>query len=161
MYSAEALDAAFEALKSRKDSFPVLNPTASLEDIQRHLRGEPERFRYLGSYKFFYLGVYQCHNRDRPMCHITEFDKVERVRDGCTACMIDCYRDDSVMQHIGVAISDGIAAVAKGPLGEAFGHWFDRRNLTSIKAVMRKPRCGASGCSYAWSAPSHGVRAKR
>jgi len=141
-YSAEELDAAFEAVKTLKRSFPVLNPTASLDDMQRHLRGEPERFECLGGYKYFYLDwhldLYRCHNWDQPMCHITEFDRVKRIRDGCTACMIDCYRDDSVMQHIGVAISDGVSAIAKGRLDQALGHWLDRRNLTSINAVIKE-----------------------
>jgi len=50
--------------------------------------------------------------------------------------MIDCYRDNSVMQHIGVAISDGIAAGSRGRIGEAWNRWFDRRNLTSARAVL-------------------------
>jgi len=50
--------------------------------------------------------------------------------------MIDCYRDNSVMQHVGVAISDGIAATSRGRIGEAWNHLFDRRNLTSAKAVL-------------------------
>jgi MoaA/NifB/PqqE/SkfB family radical SAM enzyme len=141
-YTAEELDAAFEAVKALKRSFPVLNPTASLDDMQRHLRGEPERFGCLAGYKFFYLdwhlNLYRCHNWDRPMCHITGFDEVQRVRDGCTACMIDCYRDDSVMQHIAVAIADGVAAAAKGRFGQALSRWSDRRNVVSIKAVLEE-----------------------
>lgn len=141
-YTAVELHAAFEAVKALKKTFPVLNPTASIEEMQRHLRGEPEQFGCLGGYKFFFLDwhldLYRCHNWDRPMCHITEFDKVARIRDGCTACMIDCYRDDSVMQHVGVAMSDGIAAFASGQFRQALGHWFDRRNLSSIGAVLEE-----------------------
>jgi hypothetical protein len=110
--------------------------------MQRHVRGEPERFGCLGGYKFFYLDwhldLYRCHNWERPMCHISEFDGSQRVHDGCTACMIDCYRDDSVMQHIAVAISDGATAAAKGHFGQALRHWFDYRNLVSIKAVLEE-----------------------
>jgi len=141
-YTAEELFAAFEAVKTLKKGFSVLNPTASLEDMQRHLRGEPERFVCLGGYKFFYLdwhlNLYRCHNWDRPMCHITEFDTVERVRDGCTACMIDCYRDDSVMQHIAVAVSDGVAAARKGQFRQAWRFLFDRRSLISLKTVLEE-----------------------
>jgi MoaA/NifB/PqqE/SkfB family radical SAM enzyme len=141
-YGPAELGAAFEAVKSLKKAFPVLNPTASIEEMQRHLRGEPEQFGCLAGYKFFYLDwhldLYRCHNWDRPMCHITEFDKAARIRDGCTACMIDCYRDDSVMQHVGVAISDGIAAFASGQFRQALRHWLDRRNLTSIGAVLEE-----------------------
>jgi len=50
--------------------------------------------------------------------------------------MIDCYRDDSVMQHIAIGVSDGIAAVAKGHLRQAMKHWIDRRNVTSLGAVL-------------------------
>ena len=139
-YTAEELDAAFAAVLALKQSFPVLNPSASIDDMRRHVRGEPERFGCLAGYKFFsldwHLDVYRCHNWDRPMCHITELDTVVRIRDGCTACMIDCYRDDSVMQHIGIGISDGVAAAAKGHFRQAIKHWTDRRNLTSLAAVL-------------------------
>ncbi len=120
----------------------MLNPTASLEDMQRHVRGEPENFGCLGGLKFFYLDwhltVYRCHNWQTPMCHIRDFDTTPRIRDGCTACMTDCYRDDSVMQHVGVALSDGVRAAAMGHLGEALRHWTDRRNLTSLGAVLEE-----------------------
>ncbi len=139
-YTAEELHAAFDAAKALKRHFTVLNPTASIEDMQRHLRGEPEHFACIAGWKFFYLDwhldLYRCHNWERPLCHITEFDGSQRLRDGCTACMIDCYRDNSVMQHIGVATSDGLRAAARGRLGEAGKHWFDSRNLASLKAVL-------------------------
>ena len=139
-YTDEELLDAFSAVKALKRRFPVINPTASIDDMQRHLRGEPERFSCIAGWKFFYLDwhldLYRCHNWDRPLCHITEFDGSQRVRDGCTACMIDCYRDNSVMQHVGVAVSDGVGAVMKGQLSVAWTHWFDRRNVASIKAVL-------------------------
>ncbi len=138
-YTNEELHEAFDAVKRLKRDFVVLNPTASIDDMQRHLRGEPEQFVCIAGWKFFYLdwhlNLYRCHNWERPLCHITEFDGSQRVRDGCTACMIDCYRDNSVMQHIGVAVSDGLAAAARGRFGQATKHWFDQRNLASLKAV--------------------------
>jgi hypothetical protein len=107
------------------------------------LRGEPELSGCLAGYKFFYLDwhldLYR-HNWDRPMCHITGFDEVERVRDGRIACMIDCYCDDSVMQHIGVAIGDGVAAAASGRVDKALRHWFDRRIAPlSTRFCKRRP----------------------
>jgi MoaA/NifB/PqqE/SkfB family radical SAM enzyme len=141
-YSPEELLEAYEAVKRLKKRFPVLNPTASLEDMQRHVRGEPEKFGCLGGHKFFYLdwhlNIYRCHNWQTPMCHIRDFDNAPRIRDGCTACMTDCYRDDSVMQHIGVAVSDGVHAAARGHLGEALRHWTDKRNATSLGAVLEE-----------------------
>ena len=140
-FTPEELHASFEAVKALGKQFPVLNPIASIEDMQRHLRGEPERFGCLAGWKFFYLDwhlqLWRCHNWDRPLCDIREFDGTQRVRDGCTACMIDCYRDDSVMQHVGVAVSDGIRAAARGDVRQAWSHWADRRNLVSARAAIR------------------------
>src|SRR6516162_6245896 len=140
-FSAEELHAAFEAIKALHKKFPVQNPIASLEDMQRHLRGEPERFGCLAGWKSFYLDwnlqLWRCHNWDRPLCDIRDFDGTQRIRDGCTACMIDCYRDDSVMQHIGVAVSDGLRAAGRGKVGQAWGHLADRRNLASARAALQ------------------------
>jgi MoaA/NifB/PqqE/SkfB family radical SAM enzyme len=139
-YTRDELHDAFDAVKALKKRFVVLNPTASIDDMQRHLRGEPERFVCIAGWKFFYLDwhldLYRCHNWARPLCHVFEFDGSQRVRDGCTACMIDCYRDNSVMQHIGVAMSDGVSAAARGRFGEAARHWFSRTNLASLQAVL-------------------------
>jgi MoaA/NifB/PqqE/SkfB family radical SAM enzyme len=139
-FTAEELDAAFEAIKRLRRDFPVQNPVASIEDMQRHLRGEPERFGCLAGWKSFYLDwhlqLWRCHNWDRPLCHITEFDGTQRIRDGCTACMIDCYRDDSVMQHVGVAASDGLQAALRGDFRRAWKHWSDRRNAVSVRAAL-------------------------
>jgi MoaA/NifB/PqqE/SkfB family radical SAM enzyme len=139
-YTSDELFEAFDAVKALKKSFQVLNPTASIDDMQRHLRGEPEKFVCIAGWKFFYLDwhldLYRCHNWERPLCHVFDFDGSQRVRDGCTACMIDCYRDNSVMQHIGMAVSDGFNAVARGRFGEAGRHWFNRANFASLKAVM-------------------------
>ena len=139
-FTPEELHASFEAMKALSEHFPVLNPVASIEDMQRHLRGEPEMFGCLAGWKFFYLDwhaqLWRCHNWDRPLCDIREFDGTQRVRDGCTACVIDCYRDDSVMQHVGVAVSDGIRAAARGDVWQAWSHWADRRNLVSARAAI-------------------------
>jgi len=43
-FTLEELHASFEAVKALGKQFPVLNPVASIEDMQRHLRGEPEMF---------------------------------------------------------------------------------------------------------------------
>ena len=140
-FTPEELHAAFEAVKVLRGKFPVLNPVASIEDMQRHLRGEPERFECLGGWKFFYLDwnlqLWRCHNWDQPLCDIRDFDGTQRIRDGCTACMIDCYRDDSVMQHIGVAVSDGLRAAVRGDLRGAWIHWADRRNLVAAREAIQ------------------------
>jgi MoaA/NifB/PqqE/SkfB family radical SAM enzyme len=143
-FTSEELHASFEAVKALSEHFPVLNPVASIEDMQRHLRGEPEMFGCLAGWKFFYLDwhlqLWRCHNWDRPLCDIRDFDGTQRIRDGCTACMIDCYRDDSVMQHVGVAMSDGVRAAARGDFRQAWDHWADSRNVASARAAIRTAR---------------------
>jgi MoaA/NifB/PqqE/SkfB family radical SAM enzyme len=143
-YTKEELDQRFEAVKALKKEFNVVNPTASIEDMQSHLKGTPEKFSCLAGWKYFYLdwnlNLYRCQNWNKPMCHISEFDGQQRVRDGCKACMIDCYRDSSVMQHIAVSVSDGVQAAAKGQILQAFKHWFNGNNLVSLQAVLEQAK---------------------
>jgi hypothetical protein len=131
----------FEKIKQMKarSGFPVVNPAESLTEMQRHLRKEPEKFGCLGGYKYFYLdwhlNLYRCHAWETPMCNIYEFDQSKLIRDGCTRCMIDCYRDPSVMQFVAVSASDAYNNLKKGRVFAAAKNILDRRNLTSLKAV--------------------------
>ncbi|MBI2927619.1 MAG: radical SAM protein [Verrucomicrobia bacterium] len=140
-YRTEELVQVFEKIKQMKQrsGFPVVNPTESLTEMQRHLRGEREKFGCLGGHKYFYLdwnlNLYRCHFWEKPMCSIYEFDGSRLIRDGCTRCMIDCYRDPSVLQFVAISASDAWQNLRRGRLGAAAKHLFDRRNLTSLKAV--------------------------
>src|SRR4029078_9253969 len=69
------------------------------------------------------------------MCNIYEFDSSKLIRDGCTRCMIDCYRDPSVLQFVAISASDAWNNLKKGKQIPAAKNVLDRRNLTSIKAV--------------------------
>ena len=40
-----------DAIERLKAEFPVLNPTEGLNEIRRHLLGEPEIFPCVGGYK--------------------------------------------------------------------------------------------------------------
>jgi len=140
-YTKDELIGVFEKIKQmkRRSGFPVVNPVESLTEMQRHLRGEHERFGCLGGHKYFYLdwklNLYRCHFWETPMCSIYEFDQSKLIRDGCRRCMIDCYRDPSVLQHIAINASDAWQATKRGKLLTAAKHVFDPRNLTSLKAV--------------------------
>ena len=139
-YTKEDLIGVFEQIKALKKDFNVFNPTASLDDMQRHLRGEKERFGCLGGHKYFYLDwkldLYRCHYWEKPMCTIYEFDQSKLIRDGCTRCMIDCYRDPSVLQSVAINLSDAVHAVKKGHLGKAAGAIFNSNNLVSIGSIV-------------------------
>jgi MoaA/NifB/PqqE/SkfB family radical SAM enzyme len=140
-YKTEELIEVFEKIKSMKlhSGYPVVNPTESLNEMQRHLRGQREQFGCLGGHKYFYLdwnlNLYRCHFWETPMCNIYEFDETKLIRDGCTRCMIDCYRDPSVLQFVAISASDAFNNLKKGKVAAAARHIFDRRNLTSLRAV--------------------------
>jgi MoaA/NifB/PqqE/SkfB family radical SAM enzyme len=73
-FTPKELHAAFEAVKVLSKRFPVQNPVASIEDMQRHLRGEPEVFGCLAGWKYFYLDwdlqIWRCHHWDpAPVPH--------------------------------------------------------------------------------------------
>lgn len=111
-YSKDELMELFEKIKrmKKRSGFPVVNPTESLAEMQRHLRSEREKFGCLGGHKYFYLDwnldLYRCHFWEKPMCKVQEWDESKLIRDGCTRCMIDCYRDPSVLQFVAVSASD-------------------------------------------------------
>src|SRR5882724_5303368 len=142
-YKTDELIEVFEKIKQMKvhSGFPVVNPAESLSEMQRHLRKEPEKFGCLGGHKYFYLdwnlNLYRCHAWETPMCNIYEFDQSKLIRDGCTRCMIDCYRDPSVMQFVAISASDAYNNLKKGRVIAAAKNIFDSRNLTSLNAVWQ------------------------
>ena len=143
-YTPEELIQVFDRIKRLKTAsgFQIVNPMESLTEMQRHLRQEKERFGCLGGYKYFYLdwnlNLYRCHAWEKPMCHIREFDASKLIRDGCTRCMIDCYRDPSVMQFVALSLNDAWRNLKKGRLISAAQNLLDRRNLTSLKAIWEE-----------------------
>ena len=141
-YSKDELLESFEKVKGLKDRITVVNPTAGLEEMQRFLRKEEQQFPCLGGFQYFYLDwnldLWRCHNWKTPMCSIYDFDGSQRVRDGCTQCMIDCYRDSSVMQHIGVSTHDAFQALKQGKPGAALKAVTKQGNLGSIKSLMEQ-----------------------
>jgi len=141
-YSDAELLQAFGQVKALKKRFQVVNPTASLEEMERFVRGQEQRFPCLGGFQYFYLDwhldLWRCHNWDQPMCHIKDFDGSQRVRDGCTKCMIDCYRDSSVMQHVGVSAHDAYQSFKRGNLREGAKALTRKGNLGSVYAVLEQ-----------------------
>jgi MoaA/NifB/PqqE/SkfB family radical SAM enzyme len=112
------LDAALEAILRLKRRFPVLNPAASIRDIQRHVRGAAEHFACVGGFKYFYmdwrLDVWRCEAWREPLGSVFDFDRIADDRTPCTACIMSCYRDTTVMMHAGVAAADAATALASG-----------------------------------------------
>src|SRR5438270_3621445 len=130
---------AFEAVDDLRKIFRVNNPHASIADMKRHLRGEPERFVCYGGYKSFYMDwnfdIWRCDAWQKPMCSVWDFAQTPLVRDGCTACIADCYRDSSVMLHFAVSLGDALDSLSNAHLAAAFKTIMDARNLESVGAV--------------------------
>jgi MoaA/NifB/PqqE/SkfB family radical SAM enzyme len=135
------LASAFTSVDTLRRAFPVSNPSASIADMKRHLLGEPEHFVCYGGYKSFYLDwnfdLWRCDAWEAPMCSVWDFDKVPLIRDGCTACIADCYRDSSVMLHFAVSLGDAVDRAREGKFLAALKLLANRRNLESLRAVAQ------------------------
>lgn len=143
-YSTEELLELFEKVRTLKRRFRVVNPTPSLEEMKRFLRHEEQRYPCLAGYKYFYLDwnldLWRCYNWEKPMCSIHDFDGSQKVRDGCTQCIIDCFRDSSVLHHIGISLSDMYRSLRSGRPVDAARVFFRKGNLGSIRALLEDLR---------------------
>ena len=80
--------------------------------------------------------VWRCDAWSERLCSVWDFAKTPLVRDGCTACIADCYRDSSVMLHFAVSLGDAMDHLSDGRVLAAIRTLADRRNLTSLGAVL-------------------------
>jgi len=133
------LISAFDAVNDLRRMFPVSNPRSSIDDMKRHLNRTPERFECYGGYKSFYMDwnfdIWRCDAWNQRMCSVWDFATAPLVRDACTACIADCYRDSSVMLHFAVSLGDAIDLMREGRFLAALQTLADRRNLESLGAV--------------------------
>lgn len=143
-FTNDELTETFDTINGLRSVFPINNPRASVEDMKRHLRGTPERFVCYGGYKSFYMDwnyeMWRCDAWSKSMGPVWEFGEAKLVRDGCTACIADCYRDSSVMLHFTVSIADAIDHLAEGRFLGAIRVLMDSRNLSSLGAVFANAR---------------------
>jgi hypothetical protein len=113
-----------------------------LEEVQRHVRGEPERFECVGGYKYFYLdwnlNIWRCEAWGKPLGSVFNLDRIPDCRDHCNACIMSCYRDASVLMHAGVAADDARMALAAGHVGEATRTFFRRTVAQSLGAIIEQ-----------------------
>ncbi|UCG13488.1 MAG: radical SAM protein [Deltaproteobacteria bacterium] len=141
-HTREELLEAYDKIKALKKRFRVVNPKLSLDEMQRFVRKEDQRYPCIAGYRFFFLDwqlmLWRCHHWQEPMCSIYEFDGSKLVRDGCTRCMINCYRDSSLLQQIGVSVHDAYQALRRGNLLEGAKALTRPGNLDSLRAVMEE-----------------------
>src|SRR5262249_34366898 len=139
-FSPAELVSALQEIQALKAHFPVLNPTASLEDIQRHVRGEPETFACVGGRKYFYLDwnldLWRCETWTHPLGSVFDLDRIPDQRDRCTACMMSCYRDTSVLMHAGLAVEDALRTLAAGRIRQGGRGLFRPSVGRAVRAVL-------------------------
>jgi hypothetical protein len=58
--------------------------------------------------------MWRCDAWNKRMCSVWEFEEAQLIRDGCTACLADCYRDSSVMLHFAVSLGDAMESPGRG-----------------------------------------------
>lgn len=124
----------------RRAPVRVLNPSLSLQEIRRQLRGQPGRFPCLAGDRYFFvdwqLRVYRCHYLSQVLGRLEDFPTLPRLRDHCQACFIDCYRDASVQQYLAVSLARAWQAGRRGHWRQAGRALFDPRNLLALAAVL-------------------------
>lgn len=143
-YRDDELLAIFEEIRRLKARFPILNPTEGLEEMIRFVRKAPPKFPCLAGYKYFYLDwtltVYRCEFLKESFGTIQEFRNAPLIRDGCNLCMIDCFRDSSVMQAAAVAFGDAVRGAGRGRLPTAARTLLNRNNYLSLRAALEQVR---------------------
>jgi len=143
-FQTQELIDALDAIKSLKKRFRVRSPTAMLDDVQRHVRGEEQKFACVAGYKYFYLdwdlNIWRCEAWSKPLGSVFDLDQIPDCRDHCTRCMLSCYRNVSVLMHVGLAVEDAGTALAAGRVGEATRLLFRPTVARSIGAVLEQGR---------------------
>jgi MoaA/NifB/PqqE/SkfB family radical SAM enzyme len=145
-FTPEELDRWFAQIKELKNGSPlvILNPRLALSDLQRQLRAQPGRFPCLAGYKYFFvdwhLKVYRCHYLAETLGPLEEIHRFAPIRDGCSACTIDCYRDPSVYQYLAISAADTLAAWRQGKWLKGLGTLFHPYNFLSLASLLQEGR---------------------
>ncbi len=140
--SREELLAALDAIGRMKKRFPVFNPTASLAEVARFVRGEQQRIPCIGGHKYFYLDwnldIWRCKAWNEPLGSVFDLDRISDRRDACNACMMACYRNASILMQAGIAATDAAGALAQGDLATAVTSLFRRGVALSFAALIEE-----------------------
>jgi MoaA/NifB/PqqE/SkfB family radical SAM enzyme len=138
----DELISALDAIARLKKRFPVLNPRASLAEVARYAKGEPQEVPCVGGYKYFYLDwnldIWRCEAWSEPLGSVFDLDRIPDRRDPCNACMMACYRHASMLMHAGVAATDAARALASGDIGSAVASLLRRGVAQSIGALIEE-----------------------
>jgi hypothetical protein len=169
----DELLAALTAITALRKRFPVLNPRASLAEVERYIRGEAQAIECVAGYKYFYLDwnldIWRCEAWNEPMGSVFDLDRMADQREPCNACMMACYRNASMLMHAAIAASDAAGAVSAGRIGDAVRLLFRRSMAQSMWALAeqapkmrrlarRRKRMAADAASRSAIGPCSGMK---
>jgi MoaA/NifB/PqqE/SkfB family radical SAM enzyme len=127
---------ALAAIRRMKKRFRVLNPTVSLAEVARSIRGEKQLVPCIGGHKYFYLDwnldIWRCEAWTQPLGSVFDFDQFPDQREACYACTMSCYRNASALMHGAIAVTDSAQAVARGDLPSAIRSLLQRGVADSL-----------------------------
>jgi len=133
---------ALDAIGRLRKRFPVLNPRASLAEVARYVRGEPQAIPCVGGHKYFYLDwnldIWRCEAWNEPLGSVFDLDRIPDQREPCNACMMACYRNASILMHGAVAATDAARAFGAGQIGSAVSSLFRRSVAQSLWALIEE-----------------------
>jgi hypothetical protein len=69
---------------------------------------------------------------------VFDFDHIPDQREPCSACMMACYRNASMLMHGAIAATDAARAAAAGQIGTAVALLFRRSVAQSFWALMQE-----------------------
>jgi MoaA/NifB/PqqE/SkfB family radical SAM enzyme len=146
---AELLEA-LAAIRRMKKRFRVLNPSVSLDEVARSIRGEKQLIPCIGGHKYFYLDwnldIWRCEAWPQPLGSVFDLDDFPDQRDECNACRMACYRHASALMHGAIAVTDSAQALARGELPSAIRSLWQRGVAQSLWALASEyyPRLALS-----------------
>jgi MoaA/NifB/PqqE/SkfB family radical SAM enzyme len=141
---------ALAAIRRMKKRFRVLNPSVSLDEVARSIRGEQQLIPCIGGHKYFYLDwnldIWRCEAWTQPLGSVFDLDQFPDQRDVCNACRMACYRHASALMYGAIAVTDSAQALVRGNLPSAIRSLFQRGVAHSLWALTAEhyPRLALS-----------------
>lgn len=141
-YTPDELLAALSEIQRLKKRFHVLDPTESLVEVGRFLRGEKQLVPCIGGHKYFYidwnLDLWRCEAWSAPLGSVFDWDNIPEQREPCNACIMACYRHASMLMHAPIAAADSMRALIRGEVRTAAKTLFGPGIGASLRALSRE-----------------------
>lgn len=140
------LDDLFRRILAVKPRAPVsiLNSRQGLLDLRSRFSRRPRRFPCLSGFKHFYvdwhLQVYRCHFLPHTLGPLEEIHQAPAIRDGCDACISECYRDASALQYAAVSFRDFLEAWRRGDWLKGLSALLHPHNFLSLADLLEGRR---------------------